>query len=408
MSLLRPLHYSEIVTFASVNAYITFALLMSIIIGVVVPLTLNPTWSQGDFANFMIIPLGPTPEVKMQIGLLIFFTLPCGLIVTFCHVYVYTVANRHANAIKRDNSVRERMMTSASYKLTTTSEAVVFGMEAAARTNNYLTIPLNSGGDTTTKAKKVRSNSTWSLRKGSDSSQASQNTKATARYGASLLLGVVVVFFSRMPSELWPLFCNSHKGHRGHRQEVEIQLLYLVANIPLFLCSTFNPWMYAYHNLDLKPVMQRLLKRNCKGLAFGSASNHTTHNYEDQSNYRSYLTNWQFSVFATFSAGRRSSWHSAQPGSAAQVSQVNGRAQVATLVLPLPVSNSTQQIPTRSRCQSGRSKSRRRRSSAASLVSKVKTRRSKSCTTATGRAIPTVTVWDGDSPPHLSRPEEML
>ena len=40
----------------------------------------------------------------------------------FCHLYVYIVASRHAKAIKRDNSVNDRMRTSVSYKMTTTSE----------------------------------------------------------------------------------------------------------------------------------------------------------------------------------------------------------------------------------------------------------------------------------------------
>ena len=39
-----------------------------------------------------------------------------------CHLYVYIVASRHAKAIKRDNSVNDRMRTSVSYKMTTTSE----------------------------------------------------------------------------------------------------------------------------------------------------------------------------------------------------------------------------------------------------------------------------------------------
>lgn len=65
----------------------------------------------------------------MQMALMVFFTLPCGLCVTLCHIYVFIVANRHKNAIKRDNIVRDRMMNSASFKLTTTSEAVVLNME---------------------------------------------------------------------------------------------------------------------------------------------------------------------------------------------------------------------------------------------------------------------------------------
>ena len=97
----------------------------------------------------MMIPLGLGAKPLLQSYLIASFTLPCGLIVALCHFYVYTVASKHAKAMKRDDSVNDRMQrNSASYKLATTSEAVALGlnnggfsMPVTMPTNNFLTIP---------------------------------------------------------------------------------------------------------------------------------------------------------------------------------------------------------------------------------------------------------------------------
>lgn len=152
LSLLRPLHYNEIMTFTSVNIYICFSIILSVTIGVVIPITgydfLNDSLNEGDYFSYLLIPLGLGPKPLLQSYLMALFTLPCGLTVAFCHFYVYTVASRHAKAMKRDDSVNDRMRNSASYKLTTTSEAVALGlnnggfaMPVTMPTNNFLTIP---------------------------------------------------------------------------------------------------------------------------------------------------------------------------------------------------------------------------------------------------------------------------
>ena len=62
-----------------------------------------------------------------------------------CHLYVYIVASRHAKAIKRDNSVNDRMKTSVSYKMTTTSEEMArkFKLQRKSTDNNAATAGLN-------------------------------------------------------------------------------------------------------------------------------------------------------------------------------------------------------------------------------------------------------------------------
>ena len=152
LSLLRPLHYNEIVTFTSVNIYICFSIILSVIIGVIIPIAtfdiLHDSINEGDYFSYMLIPLGLGPKPLLQSYLMASFTLPCGLTVTLCHFYVYTVASKHAKAMKRDDSVNDRMRNSASYKLATTSEAVAlslnnggFSMPVTMPTNNFLTIP---------------------------------------------------------------------------------------------------------------------------------------------------------------------------------------------------------------------------------------------------------------------------
>lgn len=400
LSLVRPLDYNEIVTFTSVNAYILFSILLGIILGVVLPLT-TLNISHSDL--FILLPLGLCRQSEMHMAILVFFTVPCGLFVTLCHIYVYMVANRHANAIKRDSYVRERMMTSASYKMTTTSfeqpqpPKVVIGMEPIVNKNsNYLTIPIANNG-TTLNHQSTSSKPSKAIEKGfasnvggrKDSNDSSHAKSRPNRYGASLLLVVLVVFASRMPSEVWPFLQPLKENLTLH------QFFYLLANIPLFLCSAANPWIYAYHNLDLKPAMQRLLKRACRGVIRPSQRRRSKSN-QTSIGHRSYLANWQISVFATYSHGlhhstrpRRSSWHQ-------EAVSLNQQQTVQAS----PTTSAGQHFRSNSQCH----RHHRRKSFGTIAAAVRKTRRSKSCT---HRAIPTVTVWDGDSV-RLTRPEDML
>ena len=337
LSLLRPLHYNEIMTFTTVKVYIAFTVIVASMVGVVVPLASENAWS-GDVP---IIPFGPENKELLR-NLMAFFTLPCGLIVTFCHIYVYSVANRHAKAIKRDghHGVRDRMKMSeaAHYMMPqNTSEAVVTVGTEAAKPGNYLTIPIplgiNGNGavhSTATAAttlpncntqlpsklnngisspKKEASCGGGEQYRGHDDhvnnqSNSYSNAAASAsthRYGASLLLGVLVVFISRVPSQVWCFLFDQTRNNPA--EDVQKQLFYIFANIPLFLCSALNPWMYAYHNLEMKPIMKRLLKRVCRRVLRPQGAFHSHPQNEGQSQpYRSsgFMTNWQVSVFATF------------------------------------------------------------------------------------------------------------
>ena len=106
----------------------------------------------------------------------------------------------------------------------------------------------------------ITSNNTNSSTRGRSSQTTASS--ASSRYGASLALGVLVIFFSRIPSQITSFILPSLTSIGGQLR----LLIYVSSNIPLCLCSTLNPWIYAYRNLELKPVMRRMLKKLCRGI----------------------------------------------------------------------------------------------------------------------------------------------
>ena len=88
-----------------------------------------------------------------------------------------------------------------------------------------------------------------------------QSSRRRRSYGTSLAIGVLVIFCTRVPSHIAAIYLPVISAQDNLRL-----LIYVVCNIPICVCSALNPWMFAYHNLELKPVMKRLLKRICHGL----------------------------------------------------------------------------------------------------------------------------------------------
>lgn len=77
-----------------------------------------------------------------------------------CHLYVYIVASRHAKAIKRDNSVNDRMRTSVSYKMTTTSEEMARKFKLQRKSTDNTNAADGSNGE---KSPKMNENTTTFL-----------------------------------------------------------------------------------------------------------------------------------------------------------------------------------------------------------------------------------------------------
>ncbi len=320
LSLARPLHYSEMVTFTSVNIFIAITVIIAFVISVIVPLTVfhSMTTLPQTASKVGLWTFGAT-DPRMQISLLLFFTLPCGLGVSVCHAYVYSVASRHAKAIKRDGSVRERMSSTA-YKLTA---VVINNCETEKHSGNHLTIPKVASAQPRNqqhaspvkpKLKKKRSGSirriTTSIRNNNNPTSKTDAASSRSRYfGASLAFTVFLIFATRIPCQLgpwvWPLY-RTTSGNSVTASTASTALptwplspalKTLLLYLPLFLCSAINPWVYAYHNLDLKPVMRRMLKKALKTLSM--AKNVTGSKEAGTGNDRlgdnSLLTQWQIS-----------------------------------------------------------------------------------------------------------------
>ena len=190
-----------------------------------------------------------------------------------------------------------------------------------------------------------------------------------SRYGSSLIIGVIFIFATRLPTQLSPFILLQKSTFN--------QMMYVLLNLPLLLSSALNPWMYAYHNLDLKPVMRRLVKKFCRKWVKEKVG---------QKREQSVMTHGQISMFA--SVPRRSTFlHS----SAAVLS--------ATPVATCPIQSIHQ--PVRPVLKTQRSVSYKLKHSILT-----KSRRTKSCI---NQKIPIVTVWDGNSiKEEMNKTEEML
>ena len=202
------------------------------------------------------------------------------------------------------------------------------------------------------------------------------NHSSHSRYGTSLIIGVIFIFATRLPTQLSPFILLQKSTFN--------QILYVLLNLPLLLSSALNPWMYAYHNLDLKPVMRRLVKKFCKKIVSEKVG-------QKRAPEQSFMTHGQISMFA--SVPRRSTFlHS----SAAVLS--------ATPVATGPIQ--ILQQPVRPVLKSQRSVSQMCSYKFKNSILKKAPRRTKSCV---NQKIPIVTVWDGNSiKEEVNKTEEML
>ncbi|CAB4061366.1 unnamed protein product [Lepeophtheirus salmonis] len=73
------------------------------------------------------------------------------------------------------------------------------------------------------------------------------------KYGVTLLITVVAILASRLPASLSVLIYGQSSEWSSH-----------LLNLPLYLCSAFNPWIYAYHNLEIKIMIKKLIQRAWK------------------------------------------------------------------------------------------------------------------------------------------------
>ena len=219
----------------------------------------------------------------------------------------------------------------------------------------------------------------------------STSNPINSRYGTSLLIGVIFIFATRVPPQLTPFILPEKSVSTFN------QIIYILLNLPLLICSALNPWMYAYHNLDLKPVMRRLVKKLCrkivrKDFPLNEKSKFRNGGNENQSFMTGYQGGNQISMFA--SIPRRSTFlHSS----------------AAVLAAANPVATGPIQAPVHPVLKTQRSVSSLLRSSFKSKLPAKKARRTKSCGLNPNQAkIPIVTIWDGNTVKDVTKPEDEM
>ena len=226
-------------------------------------------------------------------------------------------------------------------------------------------------------------------------SSSNNSSNINSRYGTSLLIGVIFIFATRLPSQLTPFILPEKKP--SENSSTFNQILYVLLNLPLLICSLLNPWMYAYHNLDLKPVMRRLVKKFCRKLVRkdytgNEARFRKTGNAENQSFMTGYNAG-QISMFA--SVPRRSTF-------------LHNSAGGAAVLATTPVATAPIQPPIHPVLKTQRSVSSMLRNSFHTTKTK-KARRTKSCAVNNqGGKIPIVTIWDGNTVKDVTKPEEEM
>ena len=215
-------------------------------------------------------------------------------------------------------------------------------------------------------------------------------SNVNSRYGASLLIGVIFIFATRLPSQLTPFILPEKSDSTFN------QILYVLLNLPLLICSMLNPWMYAYHNLDLKPVMRRLVKKFCRKLVRKDYTGNEARfrkgggNAENQSFMTGYNAG-QISMFA--SVPRRSTF-------------LHNSAGGAAVLATTPVVTAPIQPPIHPVLKTQRSVSSMLRNS---LTKTKKARRTKSCALNNqGGKIPIVKIWDGNTVKDVTKPDDEM
>ena len=210
-------------------------------------------------------------------------------------------------------------------------------------------------------------------------------SNVNSRYGASLLIGVIFIFATRLPSQLTPFILPEKSDSTFN------QILYVLLNLPLLICSMLNPWMYAYHNLDLKPVMRRLVKKFCRKILRKDHGNEAKFRGKNPEN-QSFMTGYpggQISMFA--SVPRRSTFlHSS----------------AAAVLATTPVATGPIQPTVHPVLKTQRSVSSMLRNSFHTKTKKA--RRTKSCGLNNQAKIPIVTIWDGNTVKDVTKPEEEM
>ena len=227
-SLARPLHYNEIVTNTTLYVYLWLTL------------------SASGFAAFLSV---VRYEYEQHVcspfmnggTVLLALTAPVGVLIVVCYVYVYLIANRHARDIKKvRRTVRNKEMGDVRHMQT--SMQVV---------NNNVSRSVSAASPLQPHSPQEN----YPHRLARKRRQQQRDNSLCGSYGCTLVTTTSAFFACRLPAYAQFAFAPQNV----HVANVTVLLV--------FLACALDPWLYAYHNLNIKPLMRKILVNKASAVA---------------------------------------------------------------------------------------------------------------------------------------------
>ncbi|XP_040569070.1 LOW QUALITY PROTEIN: alpha-2A adrenergic receptor [Lepeophtheirus salmonis] len=222
-SIAKPLRYTSVMTKINIQIY-------SVTLGLIAIAT-----------AVSLMCFIPSDEKDFQILILGILLIPCVILVSASYFYIYSVASKHIQAMRQvEVSVRSKERRDR--------------LVLKSTNNNYCYQSSIEEHHSIFSSKKLS-------KKKNKRNYFKTKMPPSSRYGVNLSLTVVLLLGSRLPGPLGTLLLGNYTG-----------VLIRVLDVPLYLCSAFNPWVYAYHNLELKKLMRRLMRKMKKRLCCSCCS----------------------------------------------------------------------------------------------------------------------------------------
>ncbi|XP_059478065.1 adenosine receptor A2b-like [Neocloeon triangulifer] len=213
-SLAQPLRYNNLVTHTSVKRYVIMIWTYSLSVG------FSPLVWQGLHGSVVVSYCSFT-RVNQRVQIFILSTVfaPCTLIILMCYCYIYVVARYHARAI--------------------------FTVELSLRRPS--TVPqINTPTNTAIPA---------------------ATCNQSSRYGQTLALTVGLFLL------LWVPFASTMAWDVANDTRLlDQEWLSAGLSLPVFVSSALNPWVYGYHNAEVRVSVHRVWEELLAKFGLGSDS----------------------------------------------------------------------------------------------------------------------------------------
>ena len=226
LSLAKPLHYSQIVVRKTVNLFVIFSISASSLMAGLAPANADPNCGNGWSSRAFLVVLA----------------VPCGLVLSVSYAYIYVVADRHAKNIKKVESVvRNKELGDSMHHHT---QLMHRDQELDEDDLDY---------EDRSPAPKRRRLAT-----------AANTYHKPTKYSYGLAATVTSFYVTRLLPAVVMHYANlswdeSEEGTNGDMCLVRDLAFFL----PFVLGCSFDPWIYAFANADLKPLMIGLVRFCC-------------------------------------------------------------------------------------------------------------------------------------------------